>query len=65
MLTSLLIQGWTIAWAARRLSEVSPTNKQAGEVAPLLNPLLESKDGFCRESAVLAIKQGWGASTNQ
>lgn len=53
------------AWAARKLAETPVVKNQVGEVAPLLNPLLDSKDVFHRESAVLAIKQGWGSTVNQ
>ena len=35
------------------------------EVAPYLNPLLESEDHFDRDSALLAIKQGWGSTVNE
>jgi hypothetical protein len=52
------------AWAARKLAE-TPANSRAAEVAPHLNPLLESSDNFHRESAVLAIKQGWGSAVNE
>ena len=53
------------AWAARKLAETPAAPHQAAEVAPLLNPLLESRDGFHRDSAVLAIKQGWGSPVNE
>jgi hypothetical protein len=53
------------AWAARKLAEAPVENGLVGEVAPLLNPLLESKDGFQRDSALLAIKHGWGSLDNE
>src|SRR5262249_12681468 len=53
------------AWAARKLAETPVQQDQVAEVAPHLNPLLESKDSFHRDSAVLAIKQGWGSTANE
>jgi hypothetical protein len=52
------------AWAARKLPKPSSGAKVA-EVAPLLNPLLQSKDVFHRDSALMAIKQGWGTQANE
>jgi hypothetical protein len=34
-------------------------------VAPELNVLLESANSFQRESAIAAIKNGWGSSVNE
>ena len=53
------------ARAARKLAAMPVAKNQVGEVAPLLNPLLESKDSFQRDSAILAINKGWGSTANQ
>jgi hypothetical protein len=53
------------AWAARKLAETPVQKNRVNDVAPHFNPLLESKDGFHRESAVMAIKKGWGSTTNE
>jgi hypothetical protein len=52
------------AWAARKLPE-SPAGDDVAEVAPLLNPLLQSRDVFHRDSALMAIKRGWGTQANE
>jgi hypothetical protein len=52
------------AWAARKLPE-APAGDIVAEVAPYLNPLLQSKDGFHRESALRAIERGWGTQANE
>jgi hypothetical protein len=48
------------AWAARKLPEAPAGGDVVAAVAPLLNPLLQSRDGFHRDSALIAIKNGWG-----
>jgi hypothetical protein len=53
------------AWAARKLADTPVAKNYVADVAPLFNPLLESKDNFHRDSALQAIKQGWGSSVNE
>jgi hypothetical protein len=53
------------AWAARKLGETAPVANLVKDAAPLLNPLLESKDVFHRDSALSAIKNGWGSKANE
>jgi hypothetical protein len=52
------------AWAARGLPERAAADS-AADVAPQLNPLLQSDDNFHRESALMAINRGWGTQANE
>lgn len=52
------------ARAARALPELKADDERVDEVAPLLNPLLESKDVFHRDGALHAIQRGWGTVVN-
>lgn len=53
------------ASAARQLAGMPVQKDQVRSVAPELNLLLDSKDASHRESAVRAIKQGWGSKVNE
>jgi hypothetical protein len=53
------------ARAARKLPEAPAGGDLVAEVAPLLNHMLQSKDKFHRDSALMAIKQGWGNQANE
>jgi hypothetical protein len=53
------------AKAAEKLARMPAVKSEVPAVAPELNVLLESANRFQRESAIAAIKNGWGSSVNE
>jgi hypothetical protein len=53
------------ATAARKLAESPVVKERVNDVSPYLNALLESNTSAQRDSALQAIKQGWGSKANE